>query len=293
MLRSMNRERQQEPSPSPEIRRVAVVGAGTIGSGWATLFASKGLGVTLFDADPEAARAAADVVAATLRFLDQHDLLEGTSVEEAEGALRIATTLEDAVEQVHLVQEAVFESYEAKRTVFAALDAATPASVLLASSSSGLLMSEIQQAVHLHPERCLIAHPINPVYLIPLVELVPGERTSPAVREAIDLVHQGVASVEDVDKAIWAGPGLRYALMGPLLIYHLAGGRGGVRRVVDHFGPAVSEWWKDMRTWTQIPPGAVDVLEAGLAESMAGRSIEEVAAWRDGALVELVKRLPR
>jgi carnitine 3-dehydrogenase len=189
-------------------------------------------------------------------------------------------------------------------------------------------MSEIQQAVHLHPERCLIAHPINPVYLIPLVELVPGERTSPAVmerardfysgidkvpvtltkevpgylenrltaalwREAIDLVHQGVASVEDVDKAIWAGPGLRYALMGPLLIYHLAGGRGGVRRVVDHFGPAVSEWWKDMRTWTQIPPGAVDVLEAGLAELMAGRSIEEVAAWRDGALVELVKRLPR
>jgi carnitine 3-dehydrogenase len=145
MLRSMNRERQQEPSPSPEIRRVAVVGAGTIGSGWATLFASKGLSVTLFDADPEAARAAADVVAATLRFLDQHGLLDGTSVEEAEDALRIATTLEDAVEQVHLVQEAVFESYEAKRMVFAALDAATPASVLLASSSSGLLMSEIQQ----------------------------------------------------------------------------------------------------------------------------------------------------
>lgn len=310
------------------IDRCAVIGAGTIGTGWATFFASKGLDVALFDADAGAAHAAVDVVGGHLRFLREHDLLAVESADAALNKLRIATDVEDAVRDVQLVQEAVFESYEAKRAVFRALDRAAPAGVVLASSSSGLLMSEIQNAAETHPERCLIAHPIHPVYLIPLVELVPGERTAPEVmeqarafyeglgkvpvtlrkevpgylenrltaalwREAIDLVERGVASVEDVDRAIWAGPGLRYALMGPLLIYHLAGGQGGVRRVIEHLGPAVSEWWKDMRTWTEIPSGGVDALEAGLEEAMDGRSIEEVAAWRDGALVDLIKLLGR
>ncbi|HHY96025.1 MAG TPA: hypothetical protein GX513_13600, partial [Firmicutes bacterium] len=196
---------------------------------------------------------------------------------------------------------------------------------LLASSSSGLLMTEIQKVTR-HPERCLIAHPINPVYLIPLVELVPGERTSPEAlaaakgfleglgkvpvilrrevpgylenritaalwREAIDLVHQGVASVEDVDKTIWAGPGLRYALMGPHLIYHLGGGPGGIRHFVEHLHPAFQQWWSDMSTWTSIPEGAVESLEQGLQEVMAGRSYQEMVAWRDGMLVKMLKLL--
>jgi carnitine 3-dehydrogenase len=325
---AMKRLRQPTEAKPHGIDRCAVVGAGTIGTGWATLFASQGLEVVLFDEDAEAAHAALDAIDGQLRFLQEHDLLAVESAGVARTKLRIAPDLEDAVRNVQLVQEAVFESYEAKRRVFGALDRAVPAEVLLASSSSGLLMSEIQKAAEAHPERCLIAHPINPVYLIPLVELVPGKWTAPEVmararafyegvgkvpvtlrkevpgylenrltaamwREAIDLVEQGVASVEDVDRAIWAGPGLRYALMGPLLIYHLAGGRGGVRRVIEHLGPAVSDWWKDMRTWTEIPSGTVDALEAGLEEAMDGRSIEEVTAWRDRALVDLVKRLRR
>lgn len=310
------------------IRRVAVVGAGTIGTGWATFFASRGLAVNLFDADPHAAEAAREQVRAQLRLLARHGLLaEAQGEKEADEAadrVGVSRSLEDAAAEADMVQEAVFETYEAKRPVFQALDAVAPADVMLASSSSGLLMTEIQRAVRRHPKRCLVAHPIHPVYLIPLVELVPGAQTDPTVmqgarrffeslgkvpvtlrrevpgylenrmtaalwREAIDLVHQGVATVEDVDRAIWAGPGLRYALLGPLMIYHLGGGDGGVRAFVDHLGPAFSAWWADLRTWTEIPEGAVEHLQAGLEEALRGRTLAEMAAWRDARLIELLK----
>lgn len=117
--------------------------------------------------------------------------------------------------------------------------------------------------------------------------------TAALYREAIDLVNEGVASVEDVDRAIWAGPGMRYALMGPLMIYHLGGGDGGVRHFIEHLGPALTEWWQDMRTWTEVPAGAVEKLEAGLQESLNGKSIAETATWRDRYLVEIVKALGR
>ncbi len=304
---------------------VAVVGTGTIGTGWAAFYAAKGLPVALFDEAPGAARAAAARVDSILRVLARHGLLSG-EVEEAARLLRVCETLAQAVDGADFVQEAVYESYDAKKAVFAALDYLTPADVPLASSSSGLLMSEIQQAAARHPERCLIAHPINPVYLIPLVELVPGRQTSPQVmqeargfyerlgkvpvtlrrevpgylenrmtaalyREAVDLVHQGVASVEDVDRAIWAGPGLRYALMGPLLIYHLGGGPGGVRQFAEHFGPALKTWWEDLRTWTEFPPGAVAALEAGLRQATGGRTLDEIATWRDERLIALLRLL--
>lgn len=322
------------------IRRVAVIGAGTIGTGWATFFASRGLRVHLFDfASEKAARALADI-RSQLGALAAYGLISGSAhlgsgrgagtaavvADEAAERVRVAGRLTDAVGEADMVQEAVFETYEAKRAVFAAADDAAPEDVLLASSSSGLLMTEIQRAVRRHPERCLVAHPINPVYLIPLVELVPGAQTDPAAmrsaraffeslgkvpvtltrevpgylenrmtaalwREAIDLVHQGVASVEDVDRAIWAGPGLRYALLGPLMLYHLGGGEGGVRAFVQHLGPAVRSWWEDLRTWAEIPEGAVDALESGLGQVLRGRTIGQVAAWRDARLVELLKVL--
>lgn len=310
------------------VDRVAVIGAGTIGTGWAAFFASRGLAVNLFDTAPGAAQAAVEKIGAILRFMEDHGLVAPGSAGAAGPQVRVCDDLAAATAGACLAQEAVYESYDAKKPLFAALDEITSAGVLLASSSSGLLMTEIQKAVSRHPERCLIAHPINPVHLIPLVELVPGERTSPEAltearsfyerlgkvavtlrrevpgylenrmtaalwREAIDLVLQGVASVEDVDRAIWAGPGMRYALLGPLMIYHLGGGDGGVRRFVQHLGPAFQEWWEDMRTWTEIPPGAVEQLEAGLLEAMHGRSLSDLATWRDAQLVELLKVLGR
>ncbi|MFZ5769354.1 MAG: 3-hydroxyacyl-CoA dehydrogenase NAD-binding domain-containing protein [Bacillota bacterium] len=306
-----------------EIRKVAVIGQGVIGRGWTAFFASRGLQVAVFDVDAAAARAALDGLAETVSFLEREGLAPSGVTDGLSSRVTVAPSLEEAVAQADYVQEAVAEDYETKRSVFTAADLVAPPDVILASSSSGLLMSEIQKATQ-HPERCLIAHPINPVYLIPLVELVPGERTRaetlavareflerlgkvPVVlnrevpgylenrltaalwREAIDLVHRGVASVEDVDKTIWAGPGLRYALMGPHLIYHLGGGPGGIRHFVEHLHPAFQQWWSDMSTWTSIPEGAVESLERGLLEVTSGRSYQEMVSWRDAMLVKLLK----
>lgn len=307
------------------IQTVGVVGAGTIGTGWATFLASKGIRVQVYDSDPNVLAAAKPRVAQNLDLLVVQGLITQEAAESGKELVHVTRSLEEAVMGAGLVQESVLETYETKRDVFRQLDAAAPPEVPLCSSSSGLLMSRIQDVAR-HPERCLIAHPINPVYLIPLVELVPGDQTSPAVveavrgflaalgkvpvalrkevpgylenrltaalwREAIDLVNQGVASVEDVDKAIWAGPGLRYALMGPLLIYHLGGGAGGVDHFIKHLGPAFTQWWSDMNTWTEIPAEAIPKLRSGLEEAMNGRTIADVCAWRDRRLVDLVKLL--
>jgi 3-hydroxyacyl-CoA dehydrogenase len=185
-------------------------------------------------------------------------------------------------------------------------------------------MTEIQKSAAKHPERCLIGHPINPVYLIPLVEIVPGEQTGQQFvhlakefyesiekvpvalkkevpgylenrltaalwREAIDLVINDVASVEDIDKTIYAGPGLRYALMGPHLIYHLGGGEGGVKYFIDHLQEAFTQWWTDMNCWTHFPEGTADKLSEGMGDCMHDKSIKEICAWRDKKLVELLK----
>ncbi|MDI6823100.1 MAG: 3-hydroxyacyl-CoA dehydrogenase NAD-binding domain-containing protein [Bacillota bacterium] len=306
-----------------EIRKVAVIGQGVIGRGWTAFFASRGLQVAVFDVDGAAARAAVDGLAETVSFLEREGLAPSGVTDGLSGRVKLAPSLEEAVAGADYVQEAVAEDYEIKKSVFAAADRVAPPDVILASSSSGLLMSEIQKVTQ-HPGRCLIAHPINPVYLIPLVELVPGERTRPEAlaaakefleslgkvpvvlrrevpgylenrltaalwREAIDLVHRGVASVEDVDKTIWAGPGLRYALMGPHLIYHLGGGPGGIRHFVEHLHPAFRQWWSDMSTWTSIPQGAVESLERGLLEVTSSRSYQEMVSWRDAMLVKLLK----
>ena len=184
-------------------------------------------------------------------------------------------------------------------------------------------MTEIQKVTH-HPGRCLIAHPFNPPHLIPLVELVPGEATDPATvaimkdfyhelgkvpivlkkavpghianrlalalwREAVDLVVRGIASVEDVDKAVCAGPGLRWALMGPHMIYHLGGGEGGMDHFLDHFGPSFKTWWENMAAWTTLPPETKKVLVDGLKKEMGDRSMIDITSWRDEKLSALLK----
>lgn len=307
------------------VDHVAVVGQGVIGRGWTTFLAGRGLDVSVYDIDPAVAKSAVEGLEPALKFLENQGLAKKGSVAGLSRRVRAVATLEEAVGTADYVQEAAAEDYGVKRTTFAAIDAIAPPDVLIASSSSGLLMTEIQKDAK-HPERCLIAHPINPVYLIPLVELVPGERTAPEAlvaakeileglgkvpvtlrrevpgylenrltaalwREAIDLVHQGVASVEDVDKTIWAGPGLRYALMGPLLIYHLGGGPGGVRHFIEHLHPAFQQWWQDMSTWTEIPEDAAGMIEQGVVESTKGRSYSEMVEWRDAMLIKLVKLL--
>ena len=307
-----------------EIKKVGVVGTGTIGCGWATFFAMKGLETRLYDQYAASLEKAQEKVKSNLQTLVGLGEITQDQAEAAMGNLYIGKSMEDALEGVSFVQESIYEDYDAKKALFKELDALLPEDVIIATSSSGLLMTEIQTVVERFPGRCIIGHPINPVFLVPRVEIVPGKQSDPKAltdarafyeaigkvpvtlkkevpgylenrltaalyREDIDLAINEVASVEDIDKTIWAGPGLRYALMGPLTIYHLGGGEGGTKYFIDHLGTALTQWWEDMNTWTKIPEGAADILEKGVIEAMDGKSISDMCAWRDKKLVELLK----
>lgn len=223
-----------------EVRRVACVGSGLVGQGWASLFALAGYQVILEDVREEILDDAFKRIEAKMRFLEEAGLAKGAT--KAIRRLSSTTSLSEAVSGADYVQESVFESYAAKKEVYSKMDEAADQNVILASSTSGLLMSEIQKAAKRFPERCIVAHPWNPSYLVPLVELSPGNLTSsettektyelmedigkePVVlkkevpgfianrlsaalwREALNLVDTGVASVEDIDKAVVNGPG--------------------------------------------------------------------------------------
>ena len=308
-----------------QVDSIAIIGTGVIGSSWAAFYAAKGFQVKMWDVDAAVRQKGHQQTVEIIRLLQAQGILSADETDKSISRIVMAGELEQAVENVQLVQESVAENYEVKQQVFKALDACTEANVILASSSSGLLMTEIQKVTR-HPGRCLITHPFNPPHLIPLVELVPGEATEegtiskmrrfyedlgkvPVVlkkavpghianrlamalwREAVDLVVQGIASVEDVDKAVCAGPGLRWAIMGPHMIYHLGGGEGGMDHFIDHFGPAVKTWWESMATWTTLPTETKSVLIEGLKEEMGDRSLADVTRWRDEKLTKILEVL--
>ena len=308
-----------------KVESIAIIGTGVIGSSWAAFYASKGFQVKMWDVDADLCQKGHQQAVDTIELLQAQGILSDDRVAESISGIETTSGLEQAVENVQLVQESVAENYEIKQQVFKALDAHTGADVILASSSSGLLMTPIQQVTN-HPGRCLIAHPFNPPHLIPLVELVPGDGTDertisnmkifyeklgkvPVVlkkavpghianrlalalwREAVDLVAKGIASVEDVDKAVSAGPGLRWAVMGPHMIYHLGGGEGGMDHFIDHFAPAVKVWWESLASWTTLPPEAKAMLIDGLKEEMGDRTLSDVNRWRDEKLIQLLKVL--
>ena len=226
-----------------------------------------------------------------------------------------------ACQGARFVQESGPEREDLKIEVFAELDAALPADVVIASSSSGLLITRVTVKCK-HPERCVIGHPFNPPHLIPLVEVVGGEKTSAEAiekamdfyrelgkhpihikkevkghvanrlqaalwREAVSLVADGVVSVADADAAIAYGPGLRWALMGPHLTFHLAGGEGGMPHFMAHLAPAVQTWIDDLGN-----PRLADVSRViidGVAEEAGSRSIADLQKWRDRKLIDILK----
>ena len=306
-----------------QIDSIGIVGTGVIGASWAAFYATRGFEIQMYDQNPDQCRQGRQQAVGMIVQLQDQGLLKNSDVDQCSARIHTCEELACAVESVQLVQESVAENIMVKQRVFNAMDAATAPDVILASSSSGLLMTDIQKATQ-YPGRCLIAHPFNPPHLIPLVELVGGEATDaetlttmkhfyeglgkvPVVvqkpvpghianrlalalwREAVDLVVSGVASVEDVDKAVSAGPGLRWAIMGPHLIYHLGGGEGGMDQFIDHFGPAVKSWWESMANWTTLPPESKSVLIEGLKKEMGDRSLADISRWRDEKLAGLLK----
>jgi carnitine 3-dehydrogenase len=301
---------------------VAVIGNGLTGTSWAGLFAAHGCTVRMFDHDPGRRKIAFDKARSLALFLKEHGLADPDQADQGIASLYISDTLAEAVHDVGFVQESVFESYDVKRDVFKEIDRFAPKETIIATSSSGLSISRIQTAAR-YPQRCVAGHPYNPPHLIPLVEVAPGEKTSTETvasakkfyesvgktpvtlsrdipgylanrmsaalwREAINLVIDGVASVEDVDKAISMGPGLRWAVMGPHLLYHLGGGEGGIRYHVDHLKETKETMWRDFNDWTKLPQETADQLAQGLPPL---DSIRELAGERDEKLARIIQDL--
>ena len=307
-----------------EVKQVACVGSGLVGQGWAALFALKGYDVVLQDLTEKKLDEAMERVSHHIDVLVNAGL--GSDPASAKLRLTKTTSLEEALNKTDFVIESVFENLKVKCPLYAEMDKIAPKDVILASSTSGFMMSEISRDMKKHPERAIVAHPWNPVHLVPLVELSPSPKTNkvtidttyklmedigrvPVIlkkevpgfianrlsavlwREALDLVDQGVASVEDVDKAVKAGPGIRWAIMGPYLTYHLGGGKGGIRYIMDHIGVQKTEWLKTMAKWTEFPEPMKEKAVEGVHDMVGDMPLEELEAWRDKYLIALNKLL--
>ena len=300
--------------------KAALIGCGVIGAGWAARFLLNGIDVVLHDPDPEAParlerlleraeRAWRRLTLAPVRF---------------HGGWRFADSIAEAVAEAEWIQESVPEREEVKRRVLAAVEAAAPPDALLASSTSGLLPSRLQRDLA-RPGRFLVAHPFNPVYLLPLVELCGGRRTEPATleraeavlsalgmhplrlhheidgfvadrlmealwREALHLVADDVATAGEIDRAIVYGPGLRWAIKGTFEVFRLGGGEAGMRHFMAQFGPALKLPWSKL----EAPELTPELLEKIVAQSDAqagDRSVRELEELRDDCLVSILLAL--
>jgi 3-hydroxyacyl-CoA dehydrogenase len=303
------------------IEQVAVIGTGVIGASWAAYFLARGLRVSAWDPAPGAHERLREAVDAHWPTLIRIGLSSGASRD----ALSFHDTLDAALAGADFVQESGPEREDLKQDLFRKMDAALPPSVVIASSSSGLLMSRVQ-SVCAHPERVVLGHPFNPPHLIPLVEVIGGEQSSQAAidtamqfyraigkraihvkkevkghianrlqaalwREAMHLVDTGVASVADIDDAIAYGPGLRWAALGPFLNLHLSGGAGGIAHLLDHLGPPMESWWADLGE-----PVLTDELKAritaGVEAELAGRGNARLEAQRDAVILGILASKP-
>ena len=304
-------------SADKAIRRIAIVGTGVIGASWAALFLAHGLEVIATDPAPDAEENLREYIDDAWPALEQLGLSSGASKER----LSFTTKLSDALEGVDLVQENGPERPDFKIKLFADMDALTPETTILASSSSGIPIG-ISQSSCKHPERCVIGHPFNPPHLIPLVEVVGSEKTSSATieramvfyasigkrpihvrkevvghvanrlqaalyREVVYLIEQDVLSVSDADAAVSWGPGLRWGLMGPNLLFHLAGGQGGIQHFMEHLAGPMTTWWKDLGNPEFTPELKEKIVQGVLAEA-GNQSIDELAEERDSLLLGLL-----
>ncbi len=300
--------------------RVALVGAGVIGGGWAGRLVENGVDVVVHDPHPEAERRVREMLAHAERAWTRLTLAP-----RARGSVSFAASVAEAVAGADVVQESAPEEEALKRRLLAEIDAHAPAEALVCSSTSGLLPSRLQAAME-RPERFVVGHPFNPVYLLPLVEVVPGERTSAEAveracafyesvgmrplrvrrevhgfvadrllealwREALWLVHDGVATTGEVDDAIRLGPGLRWAQMGSFLTYRIAGGEGGMRHFLAQFGPALQWPWTRLTDVPDLGDELLDRIAAQSDEQAEGLTVRELERRRDDVLVSLLHAL--
>jgi carnitine 3-dehydrogenase len=306
-------------STTKQVGRVAIIGTGVIGASWAALFLAKGLEVVATDIAPNAEAALKSFIATAWPALKRLGLAPGAS----QSKLTFTPDVAEAVRGVDLVQENGPERIEFKTKLYAQLDELLPPDVIIASSSSGLTMSEIQSGCRSHPERCVIGHPFNPPHLIPLVEIVGGAKTSEEtiqralqfyadlgkqpvrlhkelsghvanrlqaaiMREVYYLVSEGVLSAADADTALSWGPGLRWGIMGNMMLNHLGGGQGGIEHFFHQFAGPVTAWWKSLGQPELTPEVQKKLIDSVHAE-VGSRTIEQLEAERDEVLLGLIE----
>ena len=303
------------------LSRAACIGGGVIGGGWIARLLMAGVDVKVFDPHPEAERVVAEVIANAERA---YRLLTSAPL-PPRGRLTFSTSLADAVEDAEWVQESVPERLDLKRRVLAEIDAACPADALIGSSTSGLLPSALQAGLA-HPERLFVAHPYNPVYVLPLVEIVGGAATASAIidraravldaigmkgvviareieafvgdrllealwREALWLIKDDICDVETLDDVIRYSFGLRWAQMGLFQTYRIAGGEAGMRHFLAQFGPCLKWPWSKLTDVVDLDEALIEKIGGQSDEQAAGLSIRELERVRDENLVGILHAL--
>lgn len=306
--------------PSREIQTVGLAGTGVIGSGWAVRALARGLDVVASDPAPGAAERLQTAVGRAWPSARKLGIFPGADPSR----LRFVDSPEEMAAIADFVQESAPENLDLKKALLNRLAAAASPNVIIATSTSGLLPSQLQ-AECWHPERIVVGHPFNPVYLLPLVEVVGGTRTAPASieaavsfyrdlgmhplhvrneidgflsdrllealwREILHLVNDGIATTDELDQAIIYGPGLRWSGMGTNLIYHLAGGEAGMRHMLAQFGPALKLPWTKLEA-PELTEQLIDRMVEGTGKQAAGRSITELERLRDDYLIAVLRAL--
>lgn len=301
-----------------QIRKVAVVGTGLIGTSWAAQYLARGLDVVATDPAPGAEEKLRHGIDEAWELLSVNGLAPDASRER----LTFTPDMNEAVAKADFVQENVPERLVLKSRVFAQMDQVAPPETILASSASGITMDGIQSGCKQHPERCVLGHPFNPPHVIPLVEVVGGAKTSEAVidramafyasigkkpirlrkavpghvgnrlqaalyREILYLIQQGVLSVEDADLAVSYGPGLRWGVMGPSLQWHLAGGSSGIEHFVKQFMEGFSGLMKKLEM-PDVTPALMQTVIEGVLKEANGQSVEQLAQAENQLVLELL-----
>ena len=302
--------------------QIAIIGTGVIGTGWCARLIANGHKVKAWDPAKNFGERLQSEMKRLWPILKKSGMTEDASILN----LSICPTLAEACVEADLIQESVPEDIEIKKTIHHEIDSVSKENALIVSSSSGLLPSEIQSDLS-HPERFVIGHPFNPVYILPLVEIVGGSKTSTKTikdvkdfyksmgmyplevrkeiegylsdrlqeaqwREILHLVKDGVANTQELDDAIIYGPGLRWAMMGTCLTFHLAGGDAGMRHMLEQFGPALKLPWTKLEA-PELTEDLIERLVEGTQLQAGDKTIDELGELRDSCLIEIIQALKK
>jgi 3-hydroxyacyl-CoA dehydrogenase len=304
-------------SLNKQVRRIAIVGTGVIGASWTAQYLARGFDVIATNPNPNAESNLRKYIEAAWKELSTIGLSPGATRDR----LTFTSNMNEALSNADLVQENAPERPDFKIKLFAEMDNITPPDSLIASSSSGITMSVIQSDCK-HPERCVIGHPFNPPHIIPLVEVVGGNKTSPEAiqhaiafyasigkkpihlrkelpghaanrlqaalyREVVYLIEQGMLSVEDADAAVSWGPGLRWGVMGPNLLWHIGGGEGGIQHFMEHLMDPLAVMMKNLGN-PQVTNELKQTIIKGVMQEAENRPVEQLAQEENEILLQLI-----